>query len=64
MKLLEKKNVFSLKNNNLLGKIYKNITFTANSIKFTEKIFTEKTNKFSEKNNRNLLRSNYMPLIY
>jgi hypothetical protein len=35
----------------------KNITLTANSIKFTEK-----RNKFTEKNNNNLLRFNYMPL--
>jgi hypothetical protein len=48
----------------------KNITFTANCINFTEKLFTEnklkikfteKRNKFTDKNNRNLLRFNYMP---
>ena len=49
----------------------KNITFTANFINFTEKLFTEnkikfteKRNKFTDKNNRNLLRFNYMPLFY
>jgi hypothetical protein len=49
----------------------KNITFTANCINFTEKLFTEnkikfteKRTKFTDKNNRNLLRFNYMPLFY
>ena len=48
----------------------KNITFTANCINFTEKLFTEnkikfteKRNKFTDKNNRNLLRFNYMPFL-
>jgi hypothetical protein len=47
----------------------KNITFTANCINFTEKLFTEnkikfteKRTKFTDKNNRNLLRFNYMPI--
>ncbi len=49
----------------------KNITFTANCINFTEKLFTgnkikftEKRNKFTDKNNRNLLRFNYTYLNY
>ena len=48
----------------------KNITFTANCINFTEKLFTEnkikfteKRTKFTDKKNRNLLRFNYMPLF-
>ena len=48
----------------------KNITFTANCINFTGKLFTEnkikfteKRTKFTDKNNRNLLRFNYMPFF-
>ncbi len=36
----------------------KNITFTANCINFTEKLFTENKIKFTEKRK---LRFNYMP---